>query len=282
MNNFKIYVKKNIDNNNPWYTASQFEYAELDGVKRSMESRFLFFYKIIRRELLLKKKIKILDYGCGDGYWASVFSDFKNCSVTGLDYNELRLKRARSKVKGAKFIEFDITKINKEIGLFDIVFCSQVIEHIKDDLGFIINIKKYLKKDGILIIGTPNEGCLNIVIGRRIYRIARIIKNYIKFIIKKPMKFYSFADFKRTIDFPKTDHVHFYREKEIVNKIKDAGFFIADIYREVFAIGIDRLQYKLTSTDIGFKLLQILSKLMPSQCAGYYFECRLSKPNFID
>ena len=244
MNNYAEHISKQIESKNPWYTESHFAYAEKESVRRIYEQRFLFFWKIIRREILKKGKITFLDYGCGDGYWSSVFSRFLSCEVTGVDYNPLRLQRAKAIVKNAKFIETDLRERNEHIGRFDIVFCSQVIEHIEDDVSFLKNIRNHLKENGILILGTTNEGCLT-------QRVRNCITK------------------------GQTDHVHFYTEKEIKSKMEQAGFVIIDIYREVFFPGSYKLYYKLTSTDFGFKFLELLTILFPSQCSDYYFECKM-------
>jgi 2-polyprenyl-3-methyl-5-hydroxy-6-metoxy-1,4-benzoquinol methylase len=204
------------------------------------------FYKIIKREISRKGRISLLDYGCGDGYWSQVFSRFLLCEVTGVDYNPLRLERARSIIKNVKFIEADLRETNEQLGKFDIVFCNQVIEHVKDDVSFLKDIRNHLKDDSVLILGTPNESCF-----------TQRFRNYI-------MK-------------GETDHVHFYKEKEIRDKIEKAGFVIKDIYREVFFPGFDKLYYRLTSTDLGFKLLELLTIIIPSQCSDYYFMCEIKK-----
>lgn len=246
VSNVENYIKKQISDENPWYVNSQFAWAEKESIKRIYNQRFIFFYKILRSEIFRKGKITLLDYGCGDGYWSLVFSQFSTCKVTGVDYNPLRLKRGKAIVKNAKFIETDLQKKNKFPEKYDIVFCSQVIEHIKDDVFFLKNIKNYLKQDGILILGTPNEGSF-----------THRVRNYTKKI--------------------KTDHIHFYKEWEIKSKIEDSGFVIKKIYREVFFPGFDKLYYKLTSTDLGFKILELLTIFFPSQCSDYYFECEVKK-----
>jgi len=245
MDDYTCHVKKKIESNNQWYTSSQFAWAEKESIRRIYEQRFLFFYRIIKREIDKKGSVSLLDYGCGDGYWSLVFSRFSDCKVTGVDYNPLRLERAKANAKNARFIEMDLSNPNANIGKFNIVFCSQVVEHIKDDISFLRGIGDYLKKDGVVILGTPNEGSFT---HKHIFR---------KHVLKR------------------SDHIHFYTEKKIRNKIEKAGFVIKDIYREVFFPGHDKLYYKLTSTDFGFKLLELFTILFTSQCSDYYFEFKM-------
>jgi 2-polyprenyl-3-methyl-5-hydroxy-6-metoxy-1,4-benzoquinol methylase len=61
---------------------------------------------------------------------------------------------------------YDLEVLNAEFppeemkGSFDVVVLSQVIEHTIDPLIFIQRTAEFLKKDGLIYIGTPNIGCL--------------------------------------------------------------------------------------------------------------------------
>jgi 2-polyprenyl-3-methyl-5-hydroxy-6-metoxy-1,4-benzoquinol methylase len=235
------HAEEQIRKDNPWYTESQFQWARSPAIKRIYDQRYSYFRKIIDAEIFKKGKIHILDYGCGDGYWAILFSQIKDCCVVGVDYNPLRIQRAKEAASKANFYQADLQQSNT-FGQFDIVFCSQVIEHIQDDILFLTMIKNFMKQDSRLILGTPNEGCL-----------TQRLRNSFK---KEP-----------------TDHCHFYTEKEITEKLQNTGFIVNDVFREVFYPGHDKLYYQLTSSSWGFQFLQWCTKHMPSQCSDYYFDC---------
>lgn len=239
-------VEDQIKNNNAWYVDSHFEWANQPSVKRIYEKRFLFIRNIIMREHDKKGTLTVLDYGCGDGYWSYVLSQFGFCDITGADYNPLRLERFKALMPGVKFVRADLTEKNDNPGKFDIVLCSQVVEHIPDDRAFISGIKDHLKSDGILILGTTNEGCFTQSLRRMIVRGS-------------------------------TDHVHFYREKEIREKLENAGFTIYQAHYEIFYPGSDFLYYRMASTGTGFKILETLAKMIKSQCSDYYFDCSLRR-----
>lgn len=108
-----------------------------------------------------KKSLKVIDIGCGDGnflFWISkVFNerDIKIKELFGLDYSKIRLKRANlnSKAHLLKANADDIVNIFPE-DYFDVVINNQVIEHIKDDIGFLKKVSKILKKNGIALISS--------------------------------------------------------------------------------------------------------------------------------
>ncbi len=101
----------------------------------------------------------ILDLGCEDGRLLTLLSDGKNWQVTGVDIFQKNINSAAKKKIFIKTIKGDIVKISKELikqsAKFDVVFCSQVIEHIDRKKGeeLLGLVDKLAKKK--VIMGTP-------------------------------------------------------------------------------------------------------------------------------
>ena len=102
----------------------------------------------------------ILDVGCGLGYLLSSLNKKKN-HLYGCEVDNYCLESA-SKYGTIKIGEFE--NIHYKKNFFDIIICHHVIEHVKNPKKFIKEIKKILKKNGILIIATPdfNSGAANL------------------------------------------------------------------------------------------------------------------------
>lgn len=237
-------VRDNILANNPWYVGSQFEWAEKPSITRIYDKRYKFFLECINRvKERLGRKIRVLDAGCGDGYWLWRLRDLQEVKLTGVDYNPLRVERARQVAPHAKVILSDLMDFCSGEP-FDVVLLSQVVEHVENDIELLKKARKLLHANGTLIVGTTNEGS-----PLHQEKITRLGDKYM------------------------TDHVHFYTEEEIVSKLQQAGFTIHNIMREVFYIGDDALAKNLLETQWGFELLEFLTFLVPSGCSDYYFEC---------
>lgn len=107
-------------------------------------------------DLINKEKItSILDAGCGSGY-TSYFLSKKGYKLIGADKSKkiLALASKRYKNKNLKFLYIDLNK-NLPKKKFDCILLLDVLEHVKDDFNLLKNLKKILKKQGILIIKVP-------------------------------------------------------------------------------------------------------------------------------
>lgn len=99
---------------------------------------------------------KVLETGCGYGFFTEIVSTY--CSslyATDInDYFPLVLKK-NCRIKYCKNV--DAQKLPFKSNFFDVVYSMDVIEHIADDQSFINEGLRVLKKEGDLIIGTPNR-----------------------------------------------------------------------------------------------------------------------------
>ncbi|KKQ49407.1 MAG: hypothetical protein US75_C0002G0015 [Candidatus Woesebacteria bacterium GW2011_GWC1_38_13] len=97
----------------------------------------------------------ILDVGCGDGTLSVMLREETHAEVFGCDISIRELKLA--KTKGIKTKHCDLNKhFPYQTNTFDMVFSNQVIEHIIDPDHFLSECRRILKRNGRLIITTPN------------------------------------------------------------------------------------------------------------------------------
>lgn len=102
------------------------------------------------------KNKNVLEIGCGVGYGANMLSGYSK-EYIGCDsdkYSILKNKRL-FKQKNLSFIHTDADNF-PENEKFDVVISLQVIEHIQNVDLFLEKISLLLKKNGIVIISTPN------------------------------------------------------------------------------------------------------------------------------
>ena len=146
------------------------------------------------------KNIKILDAGCGEGQLLlKIFNKGYN-DIYGADVTPVALESAKKRIPKAKFSLQDLKSLNFSDEYFDVVICTEVIEHIRDYNKVISELKRELKKNGLLIITFPNEPLC--VIMRIIFLRRPIPKDHISFFSVKKMKKLVNLELKEKINLP--------------------------------------------------------------------------------
>lgn len=105
------------------------------------------------------KPEKILDAGCGRGFYLKSLSFYKYPKeIHGIDIEEKYLKIARSICDDKRIIikNASIYSLSYPNNYFDFIICSEVLEHLKDDSQALIELNRVLKKGGVLILTVPN------------------------------------------------------------------------------------------------------------------------------
>jgi ubiquinone/menaquinone biosynthesis C-methylase UbiE len=99
--------------------------------------------------------IRSLDVGCGTGWLAEQLARYGE--VCGLDISEEAVQQARRRVPAGTFTVADF--LNEPITWepFDLVICSEVIEHFVDQAGAVRELARLTKPGGTLILTTPNK-----------------------------------------------------------------------------------------------------------------------------
>ena len=116
--------------------------------------------------LSIKPGYRILDIGCGTGRHTCAVSRFKQVTAIGADINFDDLIEARSRLQyhekigecgGGLWGTFmaDITCLPFKDDFFDLVICSEVLEHIPDQDVAIKQIIRVLKPGENLVVSVP-------------------------------------------------------------------------------------------------------------------------------
>lgn len=107
----------------------------------------------------LIEKDKILEVGCGNGYYLSLLNRMGlNLDLTGIDIDQLALTDAAKFIsdKSVKLMLADASKIPSPQNSFDKIVMSEVIEHVDDEEAVLKEVLRVLKKGGILSLTTCN------------------------------------------------------------------------------------------------------------------------------
>lgn len=115
-----------------------------------------FIEKYIRRNLT-NRPLRILDVGCGPGNFLRCLKNwFHDTHTIGLDLSSDLLEYASKKNGATNLLQGYATELPFRGECFDVVSALQVIEHLSNPEKFLKEVHIILKKNGILILTTPN------------------------------------------------------------------------------------------------------------------------------
>lgn len=113
----------------------------------------------IRKHIEIYKELKkylngkILDLACG----VTNLYDDKPYDVTGVDLSPLAMKMMKERCPTGTFIAKSILNVDFPAETFDTIILSSIIEHFRSFDQILINAKRFLKKNGTIIIVVPLE-----------------------------------------------------------------------------------------------------------------------------
>jgi SAM-dependent methyltransferase len=138
---------------------------------------------------------RALDLGCGDGAFTAVMAE-AGAEPVGAEVAEAALVRARERHPA---LDFHLVPIDGPLPFedcrFDLVWASEVIEHVADTAGWLSEIRRVLAPQGRLLLTTPSCGRLRLALGG-VERFAP----------------------------PLGDHLHMYTKEVLRSLLEDFGF----------------------------------------------------------
>ena len=109
----------------------------------------------IIRQWIQKNKpdesLTILDYGCGTGALTQALTPFGQ--VSGVDFSPVSI--AFCQERGMENVRQIASAAELPAETYDIIGSFDVLEHIKEDIETLTDLKRALKPDGLLILAVP-------------------------------------------------------------------------------------------------------------------------------
>jgi SAM-dependent methyltransferase len=130
--------------------------ADLEPPDRELRTAFLM--------ARLRAGERVLDLGCGDGWMTAELADAGH-AVTGVEVAQAALDRARARRPDLdlRLAELD-GPLPLEDNCIDVVWASEVIEHVADTARWLSEVRRVLRPDGRLLLTTPNHSRLRLLV----------------------------------------------------------------------------------------------------------------------
>jgi ubiquinone/menaquinone biosynthesis C-methylase UbiE len=200
-----------------------------------------------------REGIKVLEVGCGSGANIQMINDLSplanEIEYYGIDISPKAIEAAnnyknKSAIKNCVFEVGDAESLKFDDSYFDIVVCTEVLEHLLNPRAALREIYRVIKIGGSSIITTPNNSNIWKMISRRRLK-ARIEKDVEKM---NPYKMRN----------NRYGHISTMRSKEILSICKEIGFQVEKAKKGSIVYGLpfyDRHQ-------VLFALLLILDSIL--------------------
>lgn len=220
----------------------------------------------------------ILDVGCGNGWVSSLYKEGN--SVVGLELSQRMIEKALS--RGLRIVRHNLEEdFPFRDASFDLVVCSEVLEHLFIPEWVLKECNRILKPMGKLIVTVPNLFCL---------------RNRREILFGRPSRF---------LEYPHDPgHIRFYSRRSMSYFLPLAGFRVMKVRGQSFSLNfgfLKRLFYFMHGGNRGlrfvlkmlsggriqepqpgyrlrFYLERICGDLFPSLSPGLIFKCEKLGP----
>lgn len=157
---------------------------------------FLYSLRFNKLRALMKIDDRILDFGCGKGYFLDCLRQRKFRYLTGVELNQHALESLHQR----KYtVGNDIEKVANR-GSFDCITLFHVLEHIDQPALFLRSLKSYLRPGGRIVIEVPN------------------------------IRSYGFRRFKGNWFYLQREHLYYFNPESLHTLARKAGFQVESNY----------------------------------------------------
>lgn len=129
----------------------------IPGMGGAIELEHLNRYYFVVNQLDLTGKT-ILDIASGEGYGSDILANYAT-KVFGVDISSEAIEHAREKykAKNLRFIRGSVVDIPLKDHSVDVVVSFETIEHLNEHDEMMIELKRVLRKNGVLVISSPDK-----------------------------------------------------------------------------------------------------------------------------
>jgi 2-polyprenyl-3-methyl-5-hydroxy-6-metoxy-1,4-benzoquinol methylase len=106
---------------------------------------------------LVDEGSRVLELGPATGYMTHAFNE-RGCTVVGIELDPEMAVKAEAFTERMVVGDIDKLDLDAELGKerFDAIVAADVLEHLRDPLQVLNDLKKFLKPDGCFVISFPN------------------------------------------------------------------------------------------------------------------------------
>lgn len=217
-------------------------------------------------------KVRVLDIGCGNGVISRHLGNF-GFDVTGIDVSQKTIERARNltDLPNVQFMTRSAEELVAAGEKYDIIICSEVLEHLDDPGALLKVIYSSLTDQGKLIVTVPNgKGPREMLVTKPILHLRKK-NNWLWKMILRIKKTFGYQGTTVQSAADNLDHIQFFTRKDLEKLSQNNHFRIikfgkANFIEDVFPFSI--LARKITFLQ---KLDCKIADILPYHFTGGFF-----------
>jgi SAM-dependent methyltransferase len=162
-----------------------------------------------------ERKGRLLDIGCGSGEFLNQMRNF-GWEVYGVEINPESAITGNK--KGLNIFCGELESADFPDNYFDVVVLSQTMEHVYSPGSYLKHIHRILNKEGLVIIGVPNVGCMETQI---------------------------FGRYCHALDVPR--HLYFFTVTSLRRYLEKYGFEVEKVLSKKFSLPLNGIRWDVKS-----------------------------------
>jgi glycosyltransferase involved in cell wall biosynthesis len=136
-----------------WSSRFQIDWVEKGGPEQSRS-----FYRMALREMpdwlisaVRRNRLTVCDWGCAFGDGTDILCHALGTSVTGIDFSEVAITKAREAYLKPRFVTADLLTQNLP-EIWDVVFSSNTLEHFAEPWSVLRRLAKFAKSALVVLV----------------------------------------------------------------------------------------------------------------------------------
>tara|TARA_Y100000590_G_scaffold470606_1_gene666836 strand:+ start:796 stop:1686 length:891 start_codon:yes stop_codon:yes gene_type:complete len=163
---YEVVDKPTQEELNAYYAEKYYQEAKGSYEQTYDQDELEYIWLKIKQRAYLVKQLtgrtegSLLDLGCGEGFTLKHYADL-GWQVQGIDFSKAGVKKQNPEMRDYVYVGDIYETINRyqnENRSYDVVYLTNVLEHVLDPIELLKNLKSIVTRGGILVVTVPNDG----------------------------------------------------------------------------------------------------------------------------